>query len=481
MTRLALPEDRSSIPAMPAPLLDTHHRNDASYAPAFPQGLSRELVLEISARKQEPRWMRELRLEAWKIFEHKWYTQGMPTWGPDLSGLDLQQIRYYARAEAKHNAKSWDEVPEDIKQTFEKLKIPEAERAVLAGVGAQYESENIYHHLQETWAKQGVIFEDFDVAVRTHSELVRTYIARTVPLNDHLFTALHYAVCSGGTFLYVPAGVEICQPLQAYFRMNAARQGQFEHTLIVLEEGAKAHYIEGCSAPQYASASLHAGCVEVVVAPHATMRYSSVENWSSNTYNLNTKRALVHRNATMEWVGGNLGSGVTMLYPCSILAGEGARADHLNVAFASTGQHQDTGAKVILVAPNTRATIVSKSLSKGGGNSTYRGLVQLQRGAKNATVNIECDALLLDNQTSVSDTVPHIDCHEPSANITHEASAGRVSAEVLLYLQSRGIAEETAKALVVRGFLDEVVRTLPLEYASELNRLIEIEMEGSVG
>ncbi|MCF7905785.1 Fe-S cluster assembly protein SufB [Candidatus Gracilibacteria bacterium] len=454
--------------------LDTANSQD--YARKFPKGLTEDLVRKISTDKNEPSWVLDIRLRALEIF----YAKPMPSWGPDLSKLDFNEIRYFSRASDSSNAKTWDEVDPEIKRTFERLKIPEAERAMLAGVGTQYESENVYHRLKEQWEEKGVIFEDFDVAIREHPELVKQYFSKCVPLTDHKFAALHYAVFSGGTFLYIPEGVEVTQPLQAYFRMNSMNQGQFEHTLIIVEKDAKAHYIEGCSAPKYGSNSLHAGCVEVFVAENAHARYSSVENWSADTYNLNTKRALVQGNARMEWIGGNLGSGTTMLYPCSVLVGDNSRADHLGVAFANTGQRQDTGAKVIVVGKNCRTSVVSKSLSKGGGNSTYRGLIDVKASAKNAVVNVECDALMLDGE-SISDTIPHITCENDSASITHEASAGKISEEVLLYFQSRGIDEETAKGMIINGFLDEVVKTLPLEYAVELNRLIELEMEGSIG
>lgn len=446
------------------------------YAEKFERGLTEALVRKISADKSEPDWLLEIRLKALEQF----HAMPLPRWGPDLKELIFKDIRYYATASDKKQSKSWDEVDPEIKRTFERLKIPEAERAVLAGAGAQYESENVYHNLKAEWQKLGVIFEDFDVAVREHPEIVRKYFTKSVPITDHKFAALHYAVFSGGTFLYVPEEVKISQPLQAYFRMNAMNQGQFEHTLIVVENGADAHYIEGCSAPKYGSASLHAGCVEIFVKEGAKMRYSSVENWSSDTYNLNTKRAIVENRGTIEWVGGNLGSGCTMLYPCSVLVGDESRSDHLGIAYAGEGQNQDTGAKVIISGKNCRAGVVSKSLSKDGGVSTYRGLVKIGKSAENAVVNVECDALMLDER-SISDTVPQIEVGNPTASVTHEASAGKVSEEVLLYFQSRGLDEDAAKGIVVNGFLDEVVRTLPLEFAAELNRLIELEMEGSVG
>ncbi len=455
---------------------DLDRPNPQDYVKHFKKGLSEDLVRQISKDKNEPSWILDIRLQGLKSFHEK----SLPAWGPDISQLHFDTIRYFSKGSDKTHQKSWDEVDPKIKATFERLKIPEAERAVLAGVGAQYESENVYHNLKKEWEDQGVIFEDFDIAIQKYPELVRKYFTRCVPIADHKFSALHYAVFSGGTFLYVPEEVEVTQPLQAYFRMNSMNQGQFEHTLIVIEKGAKAHYIEGCSAPKYGSESLHAGCVEVFVEQQAQARYSSVENWSKDTYNLNTKRALVKDRAKMEWIGGNLGSGVTMLYPCSILIGDYARVDHLGVAFANTDQNQDTGAKVTILGKNCRASIISKSLSKGGGTSTYRGLIDIKKSADHAIVNVECDALMLDDH-SVSDTIPHIHCVNDTASVTHEAKAGKISADILLYLESRGIDEESAKAMIVNGFLDEIVKTLPLEYAVELNRLIELEMEGSIG
>jgi len=455
---------------------DLDHSNNQDYAKKFDTGLSEKLVRSISESKNEPSWMLDIRLQALQKFNEL----PLPSWGPSLKKLDFKKIRYFAKASDKKNSKTWDDVDPEIKQTFDRLKIPQAEREILAGVGAQYESENIYHSVKDVWSKQGVIFEDFDTAVIKYPELVKKYFSKCVPLTDHKFAALHYAVTSGGTFLYVPKGVKITQPLQAYFRMNAMNQGQFEHTLIIVEEDTQVHYIEGCSAPRYGSESLHAGCVEVFVKKAAQMRYSSVENWSKDTFNLNTKRAIVNDNAKMEWIGGNLGSGVTMLYPSSLLVGDNARADHLGIAFANEGQNQDVGSKVMISGKNCRTNIVSKSLSKGGGISTYRGIVDVKKSAENAVVHVECDALLFDGH-STADTIPQINCENESAQITHEASAGKISDEVLLYFESRGIEEEVARGMIVNGFLNEVVKTLPLEYASELNRLIEMEMENSIG
>ena len=450
--------------------------DNQDYAKIFSQGLSEKIIRGISARKNEPQWILDIRLKAFAKFQEL----EMPKWGPSLKNLDLNKIRYYAQASDKKSAKNWDEVDPKIKATFERLKIPEAERHYLAGSGAQYESENVYHKLKDIWETRGVVFLDFDEAVKQHPEIVKKYFSKCVPITDHKFAALHYAVFSGGTFLYIPENIKIDAPLQAYFRMNSMNQGQFEHTLIIIEKGASAHYIEGCSAPKYGSESLHAGCVEVFVQDFADFRYSSVENWSSDTYNLNTKRAIVGKSAKIEWVGGNFGSGVTMLYPCSILKGDNSQADHLGVAFAGKNQVQDTGAKIIIRGKNCRASSLAKSISKDGGQSIYRGLVQIQKSAKNALVNVDCDALMMDRK-SVSDTIPVIRNNCPSASIIHEASAGKISEEILLFFASRGIDEEEAKGIIVSGFLSEVVKTLPLEFASELNQIIEMEMEGSVG
>jgi Fe-S cluster assembly protein SufB len=419
--------------------------------------------------------MLEKRLASFGVFQE----MALPNWGPSLESLDLDKITYYARA-SDRQAESWDDVPEDIKRTFDKLGIPKAEQEVLAGVGAQYESTVIYHSLKAEYKRKGVIFEDLDVAVQKYPELVEPYFMKLMPASLHKFAALHGAVWSGGTFLYIPKGVKLKEPLQAYFRMNAKGMGQFEHTLIIVEEGAQAHYIEGCSAPRYGVDSLHAGGVEIYVKEGARCRYSSVESWSKDAYNLNTKRALVEKKAHMEWVGGNFGSNVTMLYPCSILVGEGATADHLGVAFANEGQIQDTGAKVIHVAKNTGSNIIMKSISKNGGKALYRGLVEVKPGATNAAISVKCDALLLDAISS-SDTVPVMKIHDASAAIAHEASAGKINAEDLFYLRSRGLKEEEAAAMIVNGFIEPITKELPLEYSVEMNRMVELEMEGSVG
>ena len=449
--------------------------NPSPYADGAKRGVDEELVRWISADKNEPEWMLNHRLEALKIFREK----PMPTWGADLSHLDLDNIIYYASA-GSANTSDWAEVPEEIRRVYDRLGIPEAERKVLAGVGAQYESEVVYHSLKKQWEDLGVIFLDMDDAVRLHPELVQEYFMKCVPSTDHKFAALHGAVWSGGTFLYVPKGVALTEPLQAYFRMNARNMGQFEHTLIIVEEGADAHYIEGCSAPKYGSQGLHAGCVEIFVKDGAKCRYSSVENWSRDTYNLNTKRAIVQKDATMEWIGGNMGSGVTMLYPCSMLVGEGARCDHMAIAFANKGQWQDTGAKVFHLAPHTSSKVISKSVSKDGGVSVYRGMLRVAPNAHDCTANVECDALLLD-EISRTDTIPDINIRNNDVTIAHEATVGKLSEEDMFYLMSRGIAEEEARAMIVNGFIEPIVRLLPLEYAVEMNRLIELEMEGSVG
>ncbi len=449
--------------------------NPAPYAEGAKRGVDEEVVRRISADKGEPDWMLAHRLRCLDIFRSK----ALPAWGPDLSGLDLSDIIYYARSGAE-NTKDWGEVPAEIRRVYDRLGIPEAERKVLAGVGAQYESDVIYHNLKKEWEEQGVIFFDMDDAVREHPALVKQYFMQCVPATDHTFAALHGAVWSGGTFLYVPTGVQVREPLQAYFRMNARNMGQFEHTLLVVEEGADVHYIEGCSAPKYGSQALHAGLVEIFVQPGAKCRYSSVENWSRDTYNLNTKRAIVAKDAVMEWVGGNLGSGVTMLYPCSVLAGEGARCDHLAIAFANAGQWQDTGAKVFHNAPHTSSSVTSKSISKDGGVCVYRGMLSVAPHAHDCTASVECDALLLDGD-SRTDTIPDIRIRNDRVTIAHEATVGKLSEEQLFYLTSRGIAPDAARAMIVNGFIEPIVRQLPLEYAVEMNRLIELEMEGSVG
>jgi Fe-S cluster assembly protein SufB len=441
------------------------------------KGLSEEIVREISAHKGEPEWMLEFRLEALKIY----YSKPMPKWGGDLSNLEntLDDIYYYLKPQEKME-RSWDDVPDDIKNTFERLGIPEAERKVLAGVGAQYESEMVYHSLKKEWEDKGIIFESIEDGLRKYPDLFREHFATIVPPADNKFAALNSAVWSGGSFVYIPKGVKIDIPLQAYFRVNAQNLGQFERTLIIVEEGAQAMYIEGCTAPVYSTDSFHSGVIEIVVKANARFRYVTIQNWSHNMYNLVTQRAMVHTHATMEWLDGNLGSKLTMKYPSCYLVGEGAHGEIMSIAYAGNGQHQDTGGKVVHAAPNTTSQIISKSISKGTGRATYRGLCKIYDGATNAKSNVECDALLL-NETSRTDTFPYIEIEEQSANVGHEASVSKIGEEQLFYLMSRGLSEQEAAAMIVRGFIEPIAKHLPLEYAVELNRLVELEMEGSVG
>ena len=441
------------------------------------KGLSEEVVREISAHKEEPEWMLDSRLKALKVYESK----PMPTWGGNLSELDqvLDEIYFYVRPQDRMEH-SWEDVPEEIKDTFEKLGIPEAERKVLAGVGAQYESEMVYHSLREEWAKQGVIFDSIEDGLKNHPDLFREYFGTVIPTQDNKFSAMNAAVWSGGSFVYIPPGVHLETPLQAYFRVNQERMGQFERTLIICDEGASAHYIEGCTAPVYSTESFHSGVIEIVVKKNARFRYTTIQNWSNNMYNLVTQRALVHEGANMEWLDGNLGSKLTMKYPSCYLVGEGAHGEILSIAYSGDGQHQDTGGKVVHAAPHTTSSIISKSISKGHGRSTYRGLCKVHEGAHHARSNVECDALLI-NDTSRTDTYPYIEIEENDANVGHEASVSKIGEEQLFYLTSRGISEEEAMAMIVRGFIEPIAKELPLEYAVELNRLIELEMEGSVG
>jgi Fe-S cluster assembly protein SufB len=440
-------------------------------------GLSEEVVRQISAHKGEPEWMLEFRLKALEIY----YAKPMPKWGGDLSNLEavLDEIYYYMKPQERME-RSWDDVPQEIKDTFEKLGIPEAERKVLAGVGAQYESEMIYHSLKKEWEDKGIIFESIEDGLRKYPDLFREHFATVVPPEDNKFAALNSAVWSGGSFVYIPKGVKVDTPLQAYFRVNAEKMGQFERTLIIVEEGAQAQYIEGCTAPVYSTESFHSGVIEIIVKPNARFRYVTIQNWSHNMYNLVTQRAMVNEHATMEWIDGNLGSKLTMKYPSCYLVGEGAHGEILSVAFAANGQHQDTGGKVIHAAPNTSSQIISKSISNGTGRATYRGLCKIYEGAENAKSNVECDALLL-HETSRTDTFPYIEIEEQTASVGHEASVSKIGEEQLFYLMSRGLSEEEAAAMIVRGFIEPIAKQLPLEYAVELNRLIELEMEGSVG
>jgi Fe-S cluster assembly protein SufB len=446
-----------------------------AYLARTPKGLSEEVVRAISAFKKEPQWMLEKRLEAYRLFCEK----PMPTWGADLSELNFDEMTYFLRA-GDRPERSWDDVPEHIKTTFERIGVPEAERKYLAGVGAQYESEVVYHSLKEEWEQQGVIFVDMDTAVREHPELVKQHFGTLIPANDNKFAALNTAVWSGGSFVYVPAGVNVTIPLQAYFRINARNAGQFERTLIIVEPSAHVHYIEGCSAPIYSTDSLHAAVVEVIVKEGSRARYTTIQNWSANVYNLVTKRATAQKNATMEWVDCNLGSKVTMKYPSVFLIGEGARAEVLSLALAGESQHQDAGSKIFHLAPNTSSIITSKSVSHSGGRTSYRGIVKGNKRSKGMSSKVVCDALLLDDQ-SQSDTYPTIDIQQPHARMEHEATVSKVAADQLFYLQSRGFNEAEANALVVNGFLEPIVKELPMEYAVEMNRLIELQMEGSVG
>ncbi len=438
-------------------------------------GLTEELVRKISSDKNEPEWMLNKRLRAYKAF-----LNAQLNWGPDLIGLDLDEIIYYVDPDAE-NSRTWDDVPEDIKQTFEKLGIPEAERESLAGVGGQYDSNTVYHNLKKEWEDKGVIFEDMDTAIQKYPNLVKKhFMTNCVPISDHKFSMLHAAVWSGGTFIYVPEGVTVDIPLQAYFRMNASKGGQFEHTLIIADKNSEIHYIEGCSSPRYAESSLHAGCVELFVGEGAKMVYSSIENWSKNTYNLNTKRAIVQKNGKIEWLNGNMGSGRTMLYPCSVLLGDNSSSDSIGIAFSAKGQNQDTGTKVIHIGKNTKSMIKAKSISKDGGISSYRGLVKVSKQAENAISAIECDALLVDGK-SVSNTFPVMEVENQSAQVIHEAKIGKIGDDEIFYLMSRGLTEENAKQMIVSGFANDVIKKLPFEYAVELNKLIEMEMEDSIG
>jgi len=450
-------------------------RDEEDYVFKSERGLNRQIVEDISAMKDEPGWMRDFRLKALDHFEKR----PMPNWGADLSDIDFGNIYYYIRP-AEKMGRTWEEVPEYIKNTFEKLGIPEAERKFLAGVGAQYESEVIYHSLREDLEKQGVIFLDMDSGVREHPELVKKYFGTIIPYNDNKFAALNSAVWSGGSFIYVPPGVKIEVPLQAYFRINAENMGQFERTLIIVDKDAYVHYVEGCTAPTYSTNSLHSAVVEIIVLEGGRCRYTTIQNWSKNVYNLVTKRAAAYKNATMEWVDGNLGSKVTMKYPAVWLMEEGARGEILSVAFAGDGQHQDAGGKVVHVAPRTSSQIISKSISKGTGRSSYRGLVKVYKGAEDVRSNVVCDALLLD-ETSKTDTYPYIEVEEERASIGHEATVSKVADEQIFYLMSRGLSEDAAMSMIVNGFIEPIAKELPLEYAVELNRLIQLEMEGSVG
>ena len=439
------------------------------------KGLSREVVEGISRMKEEPQWMLDFRLRSYETFMRK----PMPEWGADLSSIDFQNIYYYAKASEK-TEKSWDDVPADVKSTFDKLGIPEAEKKFLAGVGAQYESEVVYHNLREDLAKQGVLFLDTDTALKEQPELFRKHLGKVIPPEDNKFAALNSAVWSGGSFIYVPPGVSVDMPLQAYFRINAENIGQFERTLIVVDEGASVHYIEGCTAPVYSSESLHSAVVELVAHKDAKLRYTTIQNWSNDVYNLVTKRAYAYEGATVEWIDGNIGSRITMKYPGVYLLGERAYGETLSIAFAGKGQHQDTGAKMVHLAPDTTSKITSKSVSRLDGRSTYRGLLNVAKGATGVKSTVRCDALLLDD-TSKTDTYPYMEINQEDATITHEATVGKIGDEQIFYLMTRGFSEEDALSLIVNGFMEPFTKELPMEYAVELNRLIKLEMDDSVG
>lgn len=439
------------------------------------KGLSKDTVTAISKMKDEPQWMLDFRLRSFETFMKK----PMPTWGGDLSKIDFQNIYYYAKATDK-TEKSWDDVPADVKNTFEKLGIPEAEKKFLAGVGAQYESEVVYHNLREDLQKQGVLFLDTDSALKEQPEIFKKYFGKVIPPEDNKFAALNSAVWSGGSFIYVPPGVKVDMPLQAYFRINAENIGQFERTLIIVDEGAEVHYIEGCTAPVYSSESLHSAVVELVAHKDAKLRYTTIQNWSNDVYNLVTKRAYAYEGATVEWIDGNIGSKLTMKYPGVYLMGERAYGETLSIAFAGKGQHQDTGAKMVHLAPNTTSKITSKSVSRLDGRSTYRGLLNVAKGATGVKSTVRCDALLLDD-TSKTDTYPYMEINQEDATITHEATVGKIGDDQIFYLMSRGFTEEEALSLIVNGFMEPFTKELPMEYAVELNRLIKLEMDDSVG
>ncbi|MFN8077867.1 MAG: Fe-S cluster assembly protein SufB [Kineosporiaceae bacterium] len=440
------------------------------------RGLNEDVVRDISGKKSEPEWMLKTRLKALRLFDRK----PMPSWGSDLTGIDFDTIKYFVRSTEKQ-ATSWEDLPEDIRATYDRLGIPEAEKQrLVAGVAAQYESEVVYHQIREDLEQQGVIFVDTDTGLREHEELFKEYFGTVIPIGDNKFASLNTAVWSGGSFIYVPKGVHVEIPLQAYFRINTENMGQFERTLIIADEDSYVHYVEGCTAPIYKSDSLHSAVVEIVVKKNARVRYTTIQNWSNNVYNLVTKRAVAHEGATMEWIDGNIGSKVTMKYPAVYLMGEHAKGETLSIAFAGEGQHQDAGSKMVHAAPYTSSTIVSKSVARGGGRTSYRGLVQVLEGAHHSASTVRCDALLVDT-ISRSDTYPYVDVREDDVKMGHEATVSKVSDDQLFYLMSRGMSEEEAMAMIVRGFVEPIARELPMEYALELNRLIELQMEGAVG
>lgn len=466
--------DRSGFDVGSTEIEKYDFRNEEKYVFKSRKGLDAEIVHQISEMKGEPDWMRDFRLKSLAMFDAK----PTPRWGGKID-LDFQDIYYYIKP-SDRQGRSWDDVPDDIKRTFDKLGIPEAEKKFLAGVKAQYESEVVYGSLREELTEKGVIFTDTDTAVKEYPDLVKEHIGTIIPPNDNKFAALNSAVWSGGSFIYVPKGVKIEFPLQAYFRINAENMGQFERTLIIVDEGAEVHYVEGCTAPMYSTESLHSAVVEIIVKKHARCRYTTIQNWANNIYNLVTKRAVAHEGAVMEWIDGNLGSRLTMKYPAVYMLEPGARGEILSIAFASAGQHQDAGAKVVHCAPDTSSQIVSKSISKNGGRSSYRGLVKVESGAKRSKSSVVCDALILDPE-SRSDTYPYIEIDENDVSIGHEASVSRIGEEQLFYLLSRGLTEAEASTMIVNGFIEPLVKELPMEYAVEMNRLIELQMEGSVG
>ena len=469
-------KDRAIVEDIDRSLYDFRYEEKEGEFYKIKEGLTEDIVLEISEKKNDPKWMRDFRLKSLEIYNKS----EMPNWGPDISGLNVDNIVTYVKPNTEMS-QTWEEVPEDIKNTFEKLGIPEAERKSLAGVGAQFDSELVYHNLQEEVARQGVIYTDIESALHgPYGKMIEEHFMRLVPPTDHKFAALHGAVWSGGSFVYVPKGVNVEIPLQSYFRLNAKGAGQFEHTLIIVDEGAQLHFIEGCSAPKYNVANLHAGCVELFVGKNAKLRYSTIENWSKNMYNLNTKRAKVEENGIMEWVSGSFGSHVSYLYPMTILKGDNSRSQFTGVTFAGKGQNLDTGAKMVHIGKDTSSFINTRSISKGGGISTYRSAVVIQNQAKNAKSAVSCQSLMLDDE-SRSDTVPAIDVRTNKADVGHEAKIGRISDDAVFYLMSRGISEEEAKSLIVSGFADSVSKELPLEYAVEMNNLIRLEMVGAIG
>ncbi len=467
-------EEKTYVEDIDRSLYDFRNEDEDAYK--LDEGLTKEIVLQISKEKNDPDWMRELRLKSLDIYN----SLEMPDWGPSIEGLDMDHIVTYVRKNTKMSG-DWDSVPDEIKDTFEKLGIPEAERKSLAGVGAQYDSELVYHNIREDVAKQGVIYTDLESAVHgEYAQMIQDHFMHLVPPTDHKFAALHGAVWSGGSFVYVPKGVKVEIPLQSYFRLNAKGAGQFEHTLIIVDEGADLHFIEGCSAPKYNVANLHAGCVELFVAKNARLRYSTIENWSKNMYNLNTKRAIIEEGGKMEWVSGSFGSHVSYLYPMTILKGDNSKTEFTGITFAGKGQNLDTGAKVVHMGKNTSSYMNTRSISKGGGISTFRSSVEVKKEAVDSKVSVSCSSLMLDS-ISRSDTIPAMDIRTPRADVGHEAQIGKISDDEVFYLMSRGMTEEDAKALIVSGFADNVSKELPLEYAIEMNNLIKLEMKGSIG